>query len=160
MTFFFFLGSNNHSFSHNILFVSLSFCNCPWACYEPFPFMKRIFYGCKAFLEQWACVDRSLLRRLVDHMKSFISQWPWERIEEGALHVYIIHAIDRIKSFWHFVKVLFQIFPFKWATFHGQEFFSCNFCIMCRCAKEFIMKDCEKFFKGLGLGCLFLLKFS
>ena len=148
MTFFYFLffGRKITAFLITFNLQVFPFCSYPWASCEPFQFLKGIFYGCKAFLEQWACVDRSLLRRLGDQAKSFISRWLWESIEEGALDVYIIHAINRIKSSWHFVKVLFQIFPFKWATFHGQEFFSCNFCIMCHCAKEFIMKDWEKFF--------------
>ena len=105
--YFLFFGKKITAFLITFNLQVFPFCSYPWASCEPFQFLKGIFYGCKAFLEQWACVDRSLLRRLGDHAKSFISRWLWESIEEGALDVYIIHAINRIKSSWHFVKVLF-----------------------------------------------------
>ena len=110
----FFFSTNSHGLSHCILSVNLFFGKCPWVCYGPFPFLKEIFFDCRDSQGQWAYVDRSLLRSLVaklffgfHHSEGFISQWFWKGVEESALDIYVIHAIDSIKSPWHSIKMSF-----------------------------------------------------
>ena len=89
------------------------FCNCPWVYCGPFPFLKEILFDCRASQGQWVYVDRSLLRRLVAKLffecssfRGFCLPTVLE-VEENALDIYIIHAIDSIKSPWHPIKMSF-----------------------------------------------------